>query len=39
MPEEQFRLIDLIDDLAAGKDVFFKLVNRVKDPCPAHSHR
>jgi len=31
MPEEQFRLIDLIDDLAAGKDVFFKMVNRVKD--------
>ncbi|MHC4308653.1 MAG: CBS domain-containing protein [Planctomycetota bacterium] len=31
MPEEQFRLVDLIDDLAAGKDVFFKLVNRVKD--------
>jgi CBS domain-containing protein len=31
MPEERFRLIDLIDDLAAGKDVFFKLVNRVKD--------
>ena len=31
MPEEQFRLVDLIDDLTAGRDVFFKLVNRVKD--------
>jgi len=31
MPDEQFRLIDLIDDLSAGKDVFFKLVYRVKD--------
>jgi len=31
MPEEEFRLIDLVDDLSAGKNVFFDLVNRVKD--------
>jgi len=31
MPDEQFRLIDLLDDLSAGRDVFFKLVCLVKD--------
>ena len=31
MPDEQFRLIDVLDDLAAGKDVFFKMVCHVKD--------
>jgi CBS domain-containing protein len=31
MSDEQFRLIDLIDDLSAGKKVFFERVYRVKD--------
>jgi acetoin utilization protein AcuB len=31
MPDEQFRLIDLLDDLSAGKNVFFKMVYLVKD--------
>jgi len=31
MPDEGFRLIDLVDDLSAGKNVFFELVYRVKD--------
>jgi len=31
MPDEQFRLIDLLDDLSAGRDVFFKSVCLVKD--------
>ena len=31
MPKEEFRLIDLVDDLSAGKNVFFELVYRVKD--------
>ena len=31
MPDEEFRLIDLVDDLSAGKNVFFELVYRVKD--------
>ena len=31
MANEQFRLIDLIDDMCEGKDVFFRLVRLVKD--------
>lgn len=31
MPDSEFRLIDLVDDLSAGKNVFFELVYRVKD--------
>lgn len=31
MPDEEFRLIDLLDDLASGKNVFFKMVYLVKD--------
>ena len=31
MPKEEFRLIDLVDDLSAGKNVFFELVYRVND--------
>lgn len=31
MPEEEFRLVDLLDDLSAGKNVFFKMVCQVKD--------
>jgi acetoin utilization protein AcuB len=31
MPDKKFRLIDLIDDLSAGKNVFFDLVYQVKD--------
>jgi acetoin utilization protein AcuB len=31
MPDEQFRLIDLLDDLSAGKNVFFKMVYLVRD--------
>jgi acetoin utilization protein AcuB len=31
MPDEQIRLIDLIDDISAGKNVFFEMVYRVKD--------
>ena len=30
----EFRLIDLIDDMRAGKDVFFRLVRAVKDIMP-----
>jgi len=31
MPNEQFRLIDLIDDMCEGKDVFFRSVRLVED--------
>ncbi|MHC4324115.1 MAG: CBS domain-containing protein [Planctomycetota bacterium] len=31
---DQFRLIDLIDDMCAGKDVFFQFVRAVKDIMP-----
>ena len=31
MPDEEFRLVDLLDDLSAGKNVFFKMVCQVKD--------
>jgi acetoin utilization protein AcuB len=31
MPDEEFRLIDLVDDLSAGRNVFFELVYCVKD--------
>ena len=31
MVNRQFRLIDLIDDMCNGKDVFFQLVRDVKD--------
>ncbi len=31
MPEMQFRLIDLIDDMCAGKNVFFRFVSFAKD--------
>ena len=34
MPNDQFRLIDLIDDMCAGKDVFFRFVRAVKDIMP-----
>jgi len=34
MPNDQFRLIDLIDDMCAGKDVFFRFVRTVKDIMP-----
>lgn len=31
MPDSEFRLIDLVDDLSAGRNVFFELVYCVKD--------
>lgn len=31
MSNEQFRLIDLLDDMSSGKDVFFQLVRYVED--------
>jgi CBS domain-containing protein len=31
---ERFRLIDLLDDMCAGKDVFFRFVRAVKDIMP-----
>jgi CBS domain-containing membrane protein len=34
MPNDRFRLIDLIDDMCAGKDVFFQFVRVVKDIMP-----
>jgi CBS domain-containing protein len=34
MPNDQFRLIDLIDDMCAGEDVFFRFVRTVKDIMP-----
>ena len=34
MSHDRFRLIDLIDDMCAGKDVFFKFVRVVKDIMP-----
>jgi CBS domain-containing protein len=34
MTNNRFRLIDLIDDMRAGKDVFFRFVRAVKDIMP-----
>ena len=34
MSNDRFRLIDLIDDMCAGKDVFFRFVRTVKDIMP-----
>ncbi|MGB2865956.1 MAG: CBS domain-containing protein [Sedimentisphaerales bacterium] len=34
MTNDRFRLIDLIDDMCAGKDVFFRFVRTVKDIMP-----
>ena len=34
MSSDRFRLIDLIDDMCAGKDVFFQFVRVVKDIMP-----
>jgi len=34
MSNDRFRLIDLIDDMCAGKDVFFRFVRAVKDIMP-----
>lgn len=34
MSNNRFRLIDLIDDMCAGKDVFFRFVRAVKDIMP-----
>jgi CBS domain-containing protein len=34
MTNDRFRLIDLIDDMCAGKDVFFRFVRVVKDIMP-----
>jgi len=34
MTNDRFRLIDLIDDMCAGKDVFFQFVRAVKDIMP-----
>jgi CBS domain-containing protein len=34
MPDNRFRLIDLIDDMRSGKDVFFRFVRSVKDIMP-----
>ena len=34
MSNDRFRLIDLIDDMYAGKDVFFQFVRAVKDIMP-----
>ena len=31
MSNEQIRLIDLLDDISSGKDVFFRMVRRVED--------
>jgi len=33
-PNDRFRLIDLIDDMCAGKDVFFQFVRIVRDIMP-----
>ena len=34
MTNDRFRLIDLIDDMCAGKDVFLRIVHAVKDIMP-----
>lgn len=34
LPNKRFRLIDLLDDMCAGKDVFFQFVRAVKDIMP-----